>query len=56
MSVLAFMMETKLYELRDLFANLHSATLKLRGIFTITKVENADQVLDYSTNSDGYLN
>ncbi|MGA3117885.1 MAG: hypothetical protein ABSF90_26060 [Syntrophobacteraceae bacterium] len=56
MLVLAFMIETKLYELRDSLANLHSAAPKVQGLFNKAKVENADRVLDYSTNSDGYLN
>ncbi len=56
MPVLAFMNEAKLYELRDSLANLHSAAPKVQGLFNKAKVENADEVLDYSTNSDGYLN
>ncbi len=56
MSVLAFMIETKLYELIDSLANLYTAAPKVQGLFNRAKVENADEVLDYSTNSDGYLN
>jgi len=56
MLVLAFMIETKLYELRDSIANLRSATLKGQGFLNKAKVENPDEVLDYSTNADGYLN
>ena len=55
MAVLAFMIETKLYELRDSMADLHSATLKAQRLFSEDKVENAE-ALDYSTKSDGYLN
>jgi hypothetical protein len=56
MSVLAFMIEKKLYELRDSIAKLESATLKVQGSFNKAKVDNADEVLDYSTNSGRYLN
>ena len=56
MSVLAFMIEAKLYEMRDSIAKLHAATLKVQGPFNKAKAENAGEVLDYSTNTDGYLN
>ncbi|GEM_PF-1338066 len=56
MVVLAFMIETKLYEFRDSFAKLRSAALKVQGLLNKANVENADEVLDYSTNSDSYLN
>ena len=55
MAVLAFMIENKLYELRDSVAELHSATLKARRALSEDKAENA-KVLDYSTKSDGYVN
>ena len=56
MSVLAFMIETKLYELRDSIANLRSTALKVQGLLNKANVENADEVSDCSTNLDGYLN
>ncbi|MGO9018446.1 MAG: hypothetical protein ACLQVJ_08865 [Syntrophobacteraceae bacterium] len=56
MAVLAFMIEAKLYEMRDSIAKLHSATLKIQGPFNKAKAKNAGKVLDHSTNKDGYLN
>jgi hypothetical protein len=56
MSVLALMIEAKLYELKEAFANLHSVALKVQGIITEANVDDAHEVLDYSTNSDGYFN
>ncbi|MGO9687136.1 MAG: hypothetical protein ACLP2X_01120 [Syntrophobacteraceae bacterium] len=56
MSVLAFMNEAKLYELRDSLANLHSAAPKVQGFFNEAEVENADEVPDYSRDSGCYLN
>ncbi|MFZ0929070.1 MAG: hypothetical protein WAN11_10745 [Syntrophobacteraceae bacterium] len=56
MAVLAFMIEAKLYEMRDSIAKLHAATLKVQGSSNKAKAKNAGEVLDYSTNKDGYLN
>jgi len=56
MSVLAFMIQTKLFELRDSITALRSATLKAQGALDKTKAKSPDKVLDYSTNSNGYLN
>ncbi|MGA3114131.1 MAG: hypothetical protein ABSF90_06810 [Syntrophobacteraceae bacterium] len=56
MSVISFMIETKLYELRDSIIKVRSAILKVQGPSNEGKAENAGEVLDYSTMSDGYLN
>ncbi len=55
MSVLSFMMQKKLYELRDSCASLH-ASLVSKGLLDKSRVEKTDKRLDYSTNSTGYLN
>jgi len=55
MSVIAFMMETKLYELKESISILHSYALKVQGFLDKAEVEDVE-VLDYSPNSDGYLN
>ena len=56
MAVLAFMIEKKLYELKEAFADLRMATLKAQGLLGKTKIDRADKILDYSTNPDGHLN
>ena len=56
MSVFAFMIQKKLFELRDSIAQLRSVTVKAQGVFNKGKVQHADKALDYSTNPDGYLN
>ena len=55
MSVIAFMIEKKLYELRDSIAVLDSYTVKVQGFLNKAKVENV-KVPDYSTSSNGSLN
>ena len=55
MSVIAFMIEKKLYELRDSIAVLGSYTVKVRGFLNKAQVENV-KVPDYSTSSNGSLN
>lgn len=56
MSVLAFMIEAKLYELRDSMAGLQSAAQRVQGLFEKAKTDSADEALDYSAKSDGYFN
>ena len=56
MAVLAFMIEKKLYELRDSFVKLNSTTLKIQGVLNKAKGENGNKVPDYSKKSDGYFN
>ncbi|MGO9312122.1 MAG: hypothetical protein ACLQBD_00815 [Syntrophobacteraceae bacterium] len=57
MSVLAFMIEAKLYELRDSISRLRPAPpLKVERLFDKAKVENADESLVCSANSGCYLN
>ena len=56
MSVLAFMIQTKLFQLRDSITELRAVTLKAQGVVGKTKVQKADKILDYSTNTGGYLN
>ncbi len=56
MSVLAFMIQIKLYALRDSIAKLRPASLKVQGFFNEAEVENADEVPDYSRDSGCYLN
>ncbi len=56
MSVLAFMIEKKLYELKDAFDNLRTATLKAQSISSEAKTEHTGQALDHSEKSEGYFN
>lgn len=55
MSVLLFMIEAKLCDLRESIANLLSS-FKTEELFNEAKVENADRILDSYTNPNGYLN
>jgi hypothetical protein len=56
MSVLAFMIQIKLYALRDSIAKLRPTPFKVQGFFNESEVENADEVPDYSRDSGYYLN
>ena len=56
MSVLAFMIQIKLYELRDSIAKLSPAPLKGQWFFNDAKAENADEIPDCSKDSGCYLN
>ena len=56
MSVLAFMIETKLYELRDSIALLRPAPLKVEGPFDEAKVEDGDEAMVCSEDLGCYLN
>jgi uncharacterized protein YllA (UPF0747 family) len=56
MAVLALLIETKLYELKDAFANLHFVARKVQGIVDKTEAEEEDKRLDCSTDPGGYLN
>jgi len=55
MSVLAFLMEKKLYELRDSVASLRSVALNMQSLFDKTETKKTKAALDYSTPSN-YLN
>ena len=56
MAVLAFLMEAKLYELRESIANLRSSVPKLDEILGRTEAGNADKQFDSTSQHDGYLN
>ena len=56
MSVLALMIQIKLYELSDSIAKLRSAPLKVEGFFDEAQVENGDEVQYCSIDSSCYLN
>jgi hypothetical protein len=56
MSVLAFMIEAKLYELRDSISRLRPAPRKVERLFDKAEVENADEALVCSANSGCYVN
>ena len=56
MAVLAFMIETKLYELKDSIAKLESAPLEVQRFFDEAEVENADEAQVCSADSGCYVN
>ncbi len=56
MAVLAFMIETKLYELKDSIAQLQSAPLEVRRLFDETQIQNADDAEVCSADSGCYVN
>ena len=56
MAVLAFMIETKLYELKDSIAQLESAPLEVQRLFDEAQIENADESEVCSADSGCYVN
>ena len=56
MSVLAFMIEAKLYELKESIAQLYAAPLETEEVFNKAKLERGDKVPDCSTISGCYFN
>ena len=56
MSVLAFMIEAKLHELKDAITELHSDTLEVEGLLDKAIAENADEVQECSADAGCYLN
>jgi hypothetical protein len=56
MSVLAFMIETKLYELKESIAQLYADPLEGEEVFNKAKFERGDKVPDCSTISGCYFN
>lgn len=56
MSVLALMIEAKLYELKDSIEDLRTAIIKMKETFDPVKIKNAYQALEYAAQVHGYLN